>query len=75
MAECMCCGEDMIEERGSFEICETCGWEDDPLQSADPYLTGGANFYCLKEYQTIWKIVESVVLKYKNNIDYFRLMK
>ena len=33
---CKCCGEDTLAEGdGNFEICPSCGWEDDPVQNAD----------------------------------------
>ncbi|MCR5250859.1 MAG: hydrolase [Lachnospiraceae bacterium] len=40
---CPCCGYRTLEGRGEYEICPVCFWEDDPLQSADPHLAGGAN--------------------------------
>jgi len=27
--ECACCGLATLSERGAFEVCATCGWEDD----------------------------------------------
>jgi hypothetical protein len=36
---------------GSFEICEICGWEDDPVQLLDPKYEGGANTLSLIEAQ------------------------
>ena len=32
---CPVCGKFEFEERGSFDICENCGWEDDPIQEED----------------------------------------
>ncbi|EGN7764477.1 hypothetical protein ISN88_004608, partial [Escherichia coli] len=32
-----------------YEICPICGWEDDPVQSADPDFSGGANSPSLNE--------------------------
>jgi hypothetical protein len=43
METCACCGYKTIEEKGNFEICPICYWEDDPVQEADPWVEGGAN--------------------------------
>jgi ribosomal protein L37AE/L43A len=40
---CPVCGQHTLSERGAYEICSVCGWEDDPAQLADPDLAGGAN--------------------------------
>lgn len=40
---CPCCGTAVVDELGCYEICPVCGWEDDPVQSADPEYEGGAN--------------------------------
>lgn len=42
---CPCCGyKTFIEEpNGSYDICQVCSWEDDPIQLADPNYEGGAN--------------------------------
>ncbi|MDO4616448.1 MAG: histidine phosphatase family protein [Lachnospiraceae bacterium] len=45
---CACCGAP-IEERRT--VCETCGWEDDPVQNRDPEFVGGANADSLNEYR------------------------
>jgi len=49
--ECPCCGYPTLEERGSYDICEICGWEDDGQD--DPYaeeIWGGPNYsYSLAE--------------------------
>ncbi|SMQ77504.1 Cysteine-rich CPCC [Bacillus sp. OV166] len=42
--KCPCCGFPTLEERGNFEICELCHWEDDGQD--DPYadeVWGGPN--------------------------------
>lgn len=36
---------------GSYDICATCGWEDDPVQLHHPALAGGANTTSLWEHQ------------------------
>ncbi|EEX8828996.1 hypothetical protein DWH00_004983, partial [Escherichia coli] len=46
---CPCCGNKTIDEPGCYEICPICGWEDDPVQSADPDFSGGANSPSLNE--------------------------
>lgn len=46
---CPCCGNKTIDELGCYEICPVCGWEDDPVQSADPDFSGGANSSNLNE--------------------------
>ena len=43
METCACCGYKTIEEKGNYEICPICFWEDDPVQEADPWFEGGAN--------------------------------
>ena len=42
---CICCGQ-LTRSRlapGSYEVCENCGWEDDPMQFDNPNFAGGAN--------------------------------
>ena len=47
---CPCCGCYTLEEgSGKYDICEVCGWEDDPKQLRDPDLAGGANDVSLSE--------------------------
>ncbi len=49
-ATCPCCGYPTIAERGAFEICSLCAWEDDG-EPADPEtVTNGPNHdYSLAE--------------------------
>ncbi|MDO4489478.1 MAG: histidine phosphatase family protein [Lachnospiraceae bacterium] len=49
---CACCGSPISER---YEICQVCGWEDDPVQNRDPEFSGGANRECLKEYRKNWE--------------------
>jgi hypothetical protein len=51
---CPCCGSAVIREPGAHEICPVCGWEDDPVQSADPSFAGGANVPSLDEARVAW---------------------
>ncbi|NLJ72316.1 MAG: hypothetical protein GX333_04800 [Syntrophomonadaceae bacterium] len=56
MHECPCCQKKTLTEgSGLYEICPICGWEDDPVQRADPYFSGGANEMSLKEAQKVFK--------------------
>lgn len=48
---CPCCGFLVFSEPGSHEICDICGWEDDPVQLRFPGLRGGANACSLAECQ------------------------
>lgn len=46
---CPCCGKYAFEEKGAYEICPVCGWEDDPYQRRNPDFAGGANTLSLNE--------------------------
>jgi hypothetical protein len=49
---CPSCGFLMFSEPpGTYEICDLCGWEDDPVQLAHPLMGGGANKFSLAEHQ------------------------
>lgn len=37
---------------GTFEICSICGWEDDPVQFADPNVADGANGRSLNDWRS-----------------------
>jgi hypothetical protein len=52
---CQCCGEPTINELAAYEICEVCGWEDDPVQNKDPNYAGGANQMSLYEARAYWR--------------------
>jgi len=47
---CVCCGYNTIAERGNFEICPICYWEDDILQEEYPD-DSGANPISLRQAQ------------------------
>jgi anaerobic ribonucleoside-triphosphate reductase len=51
---CPCCGSKVVTTPGEYEICEVCGWEDDPVQSADPDYAGGANKLSLNQARKEW---------------------
>jgi hypothetical protein len=41
---CPCCGHVTLSERGGYEICEECGWEDDGRDDHDAHVVrGGPN--------------------------------
>lgn len=46
---CPVCRQHIFEEKGGYEICPVCGWEDDPLQRKTPDMAGGANKMSLNE--------------------------
>ncbi|RYH33154.1 MAG: hypothetical protein EON54_20535 [Alcaligenaceae bacterium] len=52
---CPCCGQLTLDEVGGFEICDVCGWEDDPVQSSAPDYAGGANKESLNEARKQWQ--------------------
>jgi len=50
---CPCCGYKTFKEQpnGSYDICQVCFWEDDPIQLDNPDYEGGANRVSLKQGQ------------------------
>jgi len=45
-----------FEDRGGFDICENCKWQDDPLQYEDHDDKFGPNGgLSLKEYKAQWQ--------------------
>lgn len=52
---CPCCSSRTLGALGSYEICDVCGWEDDPVQSADPDYAGGANHENLNSARRRWQ--------------------
>ncbi len=54
---CPCCGQFEFEEVNGYEVCEVCGWEDDPYQFENPDKTG-ANHISLNEYRKKWQAGE-----------------
>ena len=53
--KCPVCGEFEFSEQGSYEICDVCDWEDDPVQLAQPNLAGGANQFSLTQGRQRWQ--------------------
>lgn len=50
---CPCCGYKTFEEQpnGSYNVCQVCFWEDDPIQLDNPNYEGGANRVSLSQGQ------------------------
>lgn len=48
---CPVCGKFEFPMHGSFEVCEVCGWEDDPVQMEFPDEDHCANELSLNEYR------------------------
>ena len=48
---CECCGFNTLNEKpnGTYEICTTCFWEDDAIQSFEPNYENGANKVSLNQ--------------------------
>jgi hypothetical protein len=53
--KCPVCAEFEFSEQGSYEICEVCDWEDDPVQLTRPDLAGGANQFSLIQARKLWQ--------------------
>ncbi len=62
---CPICGKYEFEDENSFDICPSCGWEDDAVQNDDPDFFGGANKLSLNEYKKQYQE------KIKENPNYF----
>ena len=45
--KCPCCGYKTLDERGSFDICDVCFWEDDGIEELDK--ESGPNRMTLRE--------------------------
>lgn len=54
--KCLCCDQLVLDfpPSGDYSICPVCGWEDDPVQTDDPYFSGGANKQSLSEARKRW---------------------
>ncbi len=54
---CPCCGYLTMSDsnRGTFEICPVCFWEDDDVQFTDINYEGGANELSLRESRQNFK--------------------
>ena len=57
---CPCCGHETEGTQNNWEICEVCGWEDNPSQSKHPESWGGANSLSLNLSKKVWSWQRSV---------------
>ena len=51
---CPCCGAGWVDAGHEYDVCEVCGWEDDPVQFENPDYRGGANDISLNEARKIF---------------------
>lgn len=49
---CPVCGRTHVAE---YDICNICGWENDPVQASKPTLPGGANQMSLEEARKAYR--------------------
>lgn len=56
LTPCPCCGARVITQKGGYEICNRCGWEDDPVQQKNPDLSDGANSMSLNQAREDWRV-------------------
>lgn len=52
---CPVCAAPISGEKGTYEVCPSCGWEDDPVQSDDSGYPGGANATSLDTARAEWE--------------------
>ncbi|MCL1876899.1 hypothetical protein FWF74_02625 [Candidatus Saccharibacteria bacterium] len=55
--KCLCCGIGSVDaQKGSYDICSVCGWEDDDVEGDESTFFGGANFFSLNDHLELWKL-------------------
>lgn len=52
---CPICGKYRFPEPNTYEMCQVCGWFDDPLQYEQPDYTGENNKLSQNEYRKRWQ--------------------
>jgi anaerobic ribonucleoside-triphosphate reductase len=53
---CPCCGYKTLEhQKGHYDLCPICAWEQDDVQESDPDYSGGANYSSLRQAQKNFK--------------------
>lgn len=55
--KCPVCGHEGVEE---YDICPVCNWENDPVQSYNPELEGGANKMSLNKARSVYRMGEQI---------------
>jgi hypothetical protein len=67
---CPCCGFLTLEEEppGTYDICEVCFWEDDPVQFDDPDFVGGANNVSLNVAKQNFARLGASELEFRKNV-------
>ena len=58
--KCPCCGKYTLTSQRMFNICPNCGWEDDNIQYDNPDYFGGANFFSLNKYRSVFQQEKNV---------------
>lgn len=53
--DCPICDSKNLGEFPTHDVCQICGWEDDPIQRNDPSYIGGANDLSLIGFKKQWQ--------------------
>ena len=73
--KCPCCGKQTLTSERMFDICPNCGWEDDNIQFSDPNYYGGANWFSLNKYRSLFlkeKNIERVKEMQEESLNKFK---
>jgi hypothetical protein len=58
LVECPCCGYESLSERGIYEVCRVCFWEDDGMKDLDT--VSGPNHMTLREARRNFQVLGAV---------------
>lgn len=58
--KCPVCGQYEFEEKGSDDICEVCGWQDDLVQELNPDEECCGNQMSLNQAKKAWAEGKSI---------------